>query len=713
MSIVIPPFDEIKAWVNRNDDPFLHQASFAHLKVSRHFLFDESVWSAIFPGLWRADSGYCVGSSLDAGIAFFGFRKLTLLHDDHPGLEFSYYYGWVETLKSWRLADGPGFKSWNTADIGEPEHLAVVFVIDPQMSAECALALIATVQWAADLGSQYKLRILTISSEDAPRALRRLLYHYNLGEPHTMSLSPPDGFASMRREVHHLVQVNQNDLVQAFQRESRGDLEKQGVISWQKLPQFDHGQDRNVIHVPAMDIFVKDRYYSVNSLAIMLEDEVATVFSGFIDQYRAHSTAWVDACYLRFVPPAFRSPFPLDHFDNLHLFLSSHREQLIYDAVSGQLTLVNLPICHEERLEQIAWAVRTRNIPSRICIYTEASSIDNFISSGSRHRRLKVCNEQVGGFIAAATREFAPWGVDTSSVLCCFFESSIDKMAHVSMLDRLHVQGILGNKESSIGLVGHHLDVFHKVLPVVGFDHRLALFVALPSSNAVVRQVKVQLAALLTAGIDQLFTFDADVSNEDLTQQCSGWTQPLASTGTMWLALGLWRGGALEYDNYRSRRVSEETKDGKLKFDDCGVSVNVATCHEIGHTITAICDAFMAHEIPMLPVNASRESRHLNVDECIELQKHLLQAYIFQLTRRVDGPAGSSLYDVTTRMRIDVNHGMPYWTRSTIDFKRFQETEYANFPSIFGIYHGMEREENSSTIRLSDWTWISTPVVAN
>ncbi|RSL59885.1 hypothetical protein CEP51_013850 [Fusarium floridanum] len=706
------PFEGIKAWVGRSDDPFLHQASFAHLKVSRHILFDQNVWTAIFPGLWHADAGYCVGSSLDAGVAFFAFQKLANAEDDSPGFEFSCYQGWVESLEEHRVADGAGVNSWNLA-MDPDDCIVVAFVIDPQMSAECALALIATVQWAADLGSQYRLRILTISFEDAPRALRRLLYHYDLGAPHTMSLNPPDSAAALRREVHRLIQVNEDDLVQAFQRESRGDLERQGVISWQKLPQFDHGQDRDVIHVPTMDISVQDRSRSVNSLTITLEEDIEAAFSGFMNQYRAQSTAWVDGCYLRSVPPAFRSPFPLENFDNLHLFLNSHRQQFIYDAVTGQPTWVNLPICHEERLEQVAWTVRTRNIPSRISIYTEASSIDDFISSGSLHRRLKVCNEHVGGFIAATTRQFARWGVDTSSVLCCFFESSIDKMAHLSLLDRLHVQGILGNKESTIGLVGHHLDIFYKVLPVVGFDHRLALFVALPSSNAVVRQVKVQLAAILTAGIRQLFTFDADFWDKTLVLECSGWSTNLAPTGSMWLALGLWRRGALDYDDYSSRKVSQNTKDGKLGLGDCGISVDVATCHEISQAITAICSVFMASEVPMLPVSASEESRVLKSEECIELQKHLLQAYIFQLTRCVDGPDGPILHDMTTRMRIDLDHGIPQWIRFSINLKKSKRSGNANLGPIFGIYHGMERAENSGTVRLSDWTWIPIPVVAD
>jgi hypothetical protein len=98
-------------------------------------------------------------------------------------------------------------------DIAPTDSLCVAFVIDSQMSAECAISLIATVQWAADVSSQYMIRVMTISSEDASRALRKLLYIYDLGCPHPLSLNPPDSIALVRREVQRVIRTDQSDIV--------------------------------------------------------------------------------------------------------------------------------------------------------------------------------------------------------------------------------------------------------------------------------------------------------------------------------------------------------------------------------------------------------------------------------------------------------------------------------------------------------------------
>ncbi|KAJ4325198.1 hypothetical protein N0V84_003580 [Fusarium piperis] len=686
MNITSTPFAEISAWVNRSDEPFTYQASFAHLKVSRDVLSDESAWSIIIAGLWDAEWGICVGSSLDAGTAYFEHGKLSDIQGDAPNFKFSCYGGWVEMLQGWRVDEG-----WDM-DMGTVDLVVVAFVIDPQMSAECALALIATVQWAADISSEYTVRILTISSEDAPRSLRKLLYHCHLCHPHTMSLNPPDSPASMRREVQKIIQTNQSDLIQRFQRESRLDLERQVVISWHTLPPFHLDEDRHIVRTESVDQLVQDRFMLDSNLALMRRGEWEARFLVPVSYSHAQNTASQDCCFVRFVNPALRPPSPLDGFHSLHLFLSSHRTQLIYDAVTGQLTRVNLPVSQDERLEQVAWGIRTRNVPDRICIYTEASTVDEFVSAGSHHRRLKICNEQVGGFIAAACRNFSHWGIDGPSVVSCFFESNIETMAHLNTFSRLHVQGVLGDRELTIGLVGRHATIFDQVLPLVGFDYRLALFVALPSDNAIVRQIKVQLAALLTVGTDRLFAFDEDVSEVDLSPHCGGWSKPLARTGCMWLALGLWKGGAMVYDDYKVPQDSL-SEDGKLRLGESEIMVDISKCHQINKIIKLLCDTIMAQEIPMLPINSSAESRELLPREFLELQKHLLHAYIFQLT---EGAGGPKFYDVSACMSIDATSGIPHWAKSTLDFQRIRQSDLTGNGIVFGIYHGMERDEGSA-----------------
>lgn len=207
-------FEGIREWASSDSPPGPRNVSFAHLKVSRHCMSDENVWQVIMAGLWDADRGICVGSSLDAAAAYYAHHRLWagVETDEGPGFEFQCYHGWRESLTSYRVANGPGLKSWNM-DIAPTDSLCVAFVIDSQMSAECAISLIATVQWAADVSSQYMIRVMTISSEDAPRALRKLLYIYDLGCPHPLSLNPPDSIALVRREVQTVIRTDQSDIV--------------------------------------------------------------------------------------------------------------------------------------------------------------------------------------------------------------------------------------------------------------------------------------------------------------------------------------------------------------------------------------------------------------------------------------------------------------------------------------------------------------------
>ncbi|EEU42007.1 uncharacterized protein NECHADRAFT_86154 [Fusarium vanettenii 77-13-4] len=707
-------FEGIREWASSDSPPGPRNVSFAHLKVSRHCMSDKNVWQVIIAGLWDAEWGVCVGSSLDAGTAYLAHAQLADDHqgDEGPIFEFLCYYGWRESLEDYRVADGAGLKCWNM-DMAPTDSLCVAFVIDPQMSAECALGLIATVHWAADVSPQYMIRVLTISPEDAPRALRKLLYAYGLDSPYPISLNPPDSVASKRREVQKIIQASQKDFVQELQKESRGDLTRQAVISWHNLPHFDLDEDRHISRIAERDVYEQDRVFLVTNLTMMSQGDVEDRFSGLINDYRNSATARLDGCVIRFVPHTSRPPFPLDGFDNLHIFLSSHREQVIHDAVTGQLTRVNLPVCQEERLQQVAWAFRTRNVPASIAIYTEASSLDEFVSSGSHYRRLKVCNEQAGGFVAGVVLGFAHWGLDGPSIISCFFESNLERSAHINRWSHLHIQGILGDKGTSVGLVGKHSVIFNQVLQVLGFDHRLALLVALPSESAVVRQVKVQLAALLSAGIKRLFIFHDDVLEKDLVSHCQGWSKPLARTGSLWLALGLWKGLATAYDDFSTPRTLREAEDGMLTLVDSGVSFNLVTCQQINKTITTLCNLIMEQEIPMLPVRSFREVQELRPVEVLELQKHLLHAYIFQLTQQFDGLNGPMFVDLSTRVNIDQEFGIPHWTKSTLDFDRIKKSDLTGRGSIFGIYHGMERSEGSGQVRLSDWTWISTSVVAD
>lgn len=173
-------------------------------------------------------------------------------------------------------------------------------------------------------------------------------------------------------------------------------------------------------------------------------------------------------------------------------------------------------------------------------IYSRNESLDGFY----HYHHQVVGDTQLSGFIASIY-DRAFWGIDILRTLKCFIRCP----ARMDQRTRcLETQGII--PEGQFGLNGSEADAFRAILPLVDYDHRLALFGCL-ESNPVVRGVKLEFISVLTVDVHNIVivkhkTFlEPLLQDDDLYQKffraCMGSSRCLANSGGIWLTLGLWK----------------------------------------------------------------------------------------------------------------------------------------------------------------------------
>ncbi|KAF5547729.1 hypothetical protein FMEXI_5055 [Fusarium mexicanum] len=360
-------------------------------------------------------------------------------------------------------------------------------------------------------------------------------------------------------------------------------------------------------------------------------------------------------------PLGYRHPFPLAEFEQIHLCLTTFREQTIFDPYTEQMARIRLLTSEEERREQVALAFRTSNVPLRVAVYCDQGTIDHFVEFGASERRLKIHNGHAPGFLLA---------------LVCRSDEDVS-----------------GAEKGFFNLLGTTLhertSLVQKLLPIVDFDHRLAVFVARPTHSAKVLKVKLQLAAILVTGIERLFSvaprgnMPYEEYNNSLVNTCQGWTCLLSHTGSMWLAVGLWKDGTAAVERLDKSAAGTYLIDKRL------------------------CLSY----IPVLP-DSLPETGGLSESESDEIREHLAWAYLHQVVQTKRALNGEIFHRLLNGTRDIYSITLPPWTFDESDFNALlaDDIPYYNDGShddrIFGIFHGMSREFVMSNFYLDDWNYI-------
>ncbi|KAG5821638.1 hypothetical protein H9Q74_000015 [Fusarium xylarioides] len=576
-----------------------------------------------------------------------------------------------------------------------PVDVFVVFHIDPTLPADCALALIALVEWALGVSSEREsnIRVLTICSDSECDFLSNLV-----------GLRAPELFVS------HLDLTDDNDdTLKGVDIQTL--LSSQDTIEVIRNSLIERPDISNIVvsfRSPALWTSMAnlvDEYRLEERIVSSVEDLSEIV--NIIERREKETIVWLT------IDPALPLPaLQFRGYDNVYVLPSSRHETApCWDNRTHQVVYYPRSVSSDERLSQLAWA---RQDSATVYLLLEEDSIDPeknhtttkpFKVPGIRRRRL-LENRQIGGFILSVV-ELSSWGFDVNGVLDCFIRYSLRRNI---MKYRLEKQGIID--QDGVALSGNEACALRSLLPLFNYDHRPAFFVAL-DSDEIARKIKIQLATVVALGLDRLVLLKTEEEIEPGSPQakailswCWGYAKDLAAQGTMWLALALWRG-------YTFSRVA---RFGQGSFDDL-IKVDPALNNKANDLLKRV-----SNKLDLLGVrsasDATIDQETMSMDDKAErkLQSHLLKAYVFQLSMGNHPLEG----------------GIPQVSKAPVFWMiaRWAETETLVLPSSItslivpedlmadsgeagfsSISHDIDRATSEFTV-LQDWNMIPNSVVA-
>ncbi|RSL79422.1 hypothetical protein CEP51_007394 [Fusarium floridanum] len=450
------------------------------------------------------------------------------------------------------------------------------------MPVDCTLALTIVTRWAATRPSTIGVRILTVSTEEHHPEMVALLESQGIPEPQRFLIP---GLPQARwKEMVDIVSCNESNLAERVKSAIMRNNGQQVIIYFRST-------------VPLLEVFrdLNEKGWLAFKIdPLEVPDQVSRLMTAGALPSRA----------LRVVEE-FRSPFPLVGFDHIHVVLSSTSSKKDFDSVSRQIIDVVLPLSKQEKQEQLAWAYRWRGNPSTISVYIDHPTLPEFLDAGDPHRLLHVNNKQLGGFLSALA-SFDSWGIDPLRTARCF---APDRDVLMTIVGRLTDQKLLMTDETGhlgFRLCDKEVDVFKAALPVLGYDYRLAYFLAQSTGS------QMGLFRFISDPTDQL-----DEDQDTLAAKCWGYNRPLSQQGAMWMALGLWK-RALLMPHYSSTNNLDIIVPGtRISVDRPKSFYIMETSNKLDHVLCRL-------NLDFVPCLFQNEAGELNEAECLELQRHLL-----------------------------------------------------------------------------------------
>ena len=197
-----------------------------------------------------------------------------------------------------------------------------------------------------------------------------------------------------------------------------------------------------------------------------------------------------------------RAPTLIEAPGYFYVLPDTRRRRLLLDQKG--LEVVDIPVtCSKSEIdEQLSWVHRVR-VPEGY----EKMIIDPPESPGEGERLLRICNDQLGGFLAALT-EFTSWPRSFFTLLTTA-SGPIRWRHYRQMKCNLEQQCLIEWADTTLGWRlsnSVYENLFYKVLSTVDYDYKVALFVCLPSTSGLVAAAKVQLASLIMSSRSYLLT---------------------------------------------------------------------------------------------------------------------------------------------------------------------------------------------------------------
>lgn len=600
----------------------------------------------------------------------------------------------VPSAAGWKKAVQPA--GWQDDRI-LPHKMTVVISLDPFMRPECAMAIVGLVHWAFNVSAQPGAAIRVVTMAPGPRCtpFHHLVFQYapNLEWGYCCLPGIKDAIYRLKDRCKMVFSSSMEDTI--------ADLHE-------RITSAQLGTTHAVVCFPGWE--------PIKSLEEMVNAEGTAILTihlihRWTDLRGAREILHIDDnrdaedCPPRgrliYMENSQRLPVDLKGFSHAYFLFWDWESRLAFDGPNAQVTKLDFRSSMSERLDQMSWGYH--DVPRTSC-YISHPDLEAFQNQMELSApRAEIEGVSAGGVIAAIFR-LGAWGVDVPRTI-----RSLLKFPQVTatMTERLRVQRIIDKTGSSLIMPPGQEAIFMATLPHVGYDHRLAHLVALPSCSVRVLRVKIQLAALISIGIEQIVRFPHPESTElaprkRLIDACQGWGQQLSSTGTMWIAMGLWKHIATFF---REFHIEERPK--VFQVPGCEAKVNVFQAFRVYTIVDAIINTLDALKIQVDMRQISQEKDDLTAQEILELQRHLLEAFIHQLT--LSFPAsGQSTGGAVRHQIISTVTNLTLQDMGVADTERILKENGSI--GIYGICQDLETTLDDQVLA-HDWTWIPTHVV--
>jgi hypothetical protein len=401
------------------------------------------------------------------------------------------------------------------------------------------------------------------------------------------------------------------------------------------------------------------------------------------------------------------------------ILVSPHVDQPIIDYRTGRITESSLRISKAQELQQECWAYRFSCPASSVTVYRTATSrFDDSVLG----MRTKVDNEQLAGFLAALSGSKAGF----TPVAKCALSMLVGPDLLRERLSQLDQMGICRMSNASFDgqLTGTTRSAFYELLPMFNYDPRLALFVAMSCDSLAVVNVKIQIAALFSVGILNIFKFDID-PDSDLAEFMKrlegevyhGYTKEYAPLGSMLALVAIWKKVALQCANFDPENISLTTAinlgvcDGKMFVTVQGSQFALQLMLQVSEILKA------RQDIAPEPTEFEKESSW-TMDCLMEFQSHLMRCFAHSTVIAVEVPSEiEARWYFIDRGSLTQLSSSPWL--SMIEYKKAVRAgedggRPMNMPllgvSLTAVQAPAKDQEDMSPYIL-DWTWIHPGIV--
>ncbi|KAF4333479.1 hypothetical protein FBEOM_12715 [Fusarium beomiforme] len=546
---------------------------------------------------------------------------------------------------------------WNLQDLRPNTCTIIIIEADPDYSAEFALALSAwTVLVSHHSTSESPMRLITMSWED----------------------------------VHEMTKDFWNGLLCATEPPLREFV----------LPYIQRNEPR-VIHIPekklaaqVMNVWVLKNAPNEKHTCISFQGPTGTDESWddcHQDRHQGLDFA-TKPRRIHFIRPDFKIAEKMSHEGLTHIITSKSRRRLIFDRQTRQNVTVTIRCSDSEEKQQMSWAHRVTGPKPNI--YTQPG----FTYGARQRRRMRIKDEQLGGFLIALA-EFDKWPVGIGNMAPLLNPPNEETQVVVEIAGRVASQRIIALSDGSsvrwsLLLPEETHAALYAVLPLVEYDHRLAYFLCMKSSNRMANTAKVQMAAIISASSKDCFDFvghrPPNVRKINETAQI-GLLDNVAHTGTIMMGLGLLKAaiGASRF----SLILAE------IYIADKHIRVNMDEVKHVMERCRIILEALDACGVKVdKDACFTKQEEAIEFDDFMDVWSHLLKAFTYQIAMvSIDNHGRMFMRDLVSHTLLETT----FEVRRSLEWQHLPKN---NKGYIAGVYTRANRERGRTTIQ--DWNWI-------